>query len=949
MKSLGRLVLLVLLLCLLGVALLEVYFAFDTGRPLTLGRILWVAALAGLVFWIVKKQRAEAAGAGRARKRPKRALRNDGGGDLAGHEPLHSNVLHWLLKLGALLILWGYFQVDLPDIIARNSSAMLFISAAVLSTVAKLLHWALRLRVRPLPKSRVSNRDEVCVYLRSFQRDEAGSFNELNWTNAFFGLNPNLAAADAEVSYSRMFYMANPLTVFRLLLLKSRETAEEQLLGSLARKMPVVAIGKPGEAMPTLGAQRAYVSDGEWQEAVLSAMDKASLVVIQPGESKHIIWEIDRSLERVDHGRILFWLTGLEQEQARYEVLRIHLEQKSGLKFPRHLGKHVFLAIVEGVPRMLEVVERNAFAWPLNGSRVDFRRTLAQVLPGAKPQPARVPPRGWLPRFVSSTIRKATVVSALCFWQLIGPLLCLCFLSLTGVVRESWDVWDLGRRTAKATAETMATETTQASEIKWRRIPGWKPSSIYDPNTGSHAGEQEFYGWSYGHGAFMLVSALKMTPGLASIYERAPLEHLRKDLSAINGLNGVVLGELSDFDDGGRKWVQAEFKAENFDLTWTQDTIWLRMLTAGARGIVRSTLGPEGHTLAFVFAPATSAVFAREPLHRIMESLVVKARIPAESHPLSTTPPTAEMTRGWERAEEVRHVLDKLPEFELTMPNCWARQDEKTFALGKSAVLTWSFRASEITDRSVREAAERELRSFELVEGRNWRIVKWFEYGNEGILEGESSSARLIQKTWAGPLGVVTTRAWCNKEHYAQVESLMRKAATGLRMVHVEGVEMAASNKLTALPLSHAVVGIKAPYVLHLQPGWAGADAVQGLDRLILLAEPFESTIAVTSADIDSAAKRERFAREKWQSIADYIAKNTRGEGIVSVQPRETIEFSGVAGGSGFRTRMDVQPTERGVYQQTIYGVLCGEKFYTVFCASPFKRDRKSTRLNSSH
>ena len=45
----------------------------------------------------------------------------------------------------------------------------------------------------------------------------------------------------------------------------------------------VVAIGKPGEDLPTPGAARIYVSDEEWKEEVKRRMRAARLVVIRAG------------------------------------------------------------------------------------------------------------------------------------------------------------------------------------------------------------------------------------------------------------------------------------------------------------------------------------------------------------------------------------------------------------------------------------------------------------------------------------------------------------------------------------------------------------------------------------------------------------------------------------------------------------------------------------------
>jgi hypothetical protein len=46
---------------------------------------------------------------------------------------------------------------------------------------------------------------------------------------------------------------------------------------------PFVAIGRPGERLPQLGAIRLYVADPEWQEMVTRLMSEAALVVLRAG------------------------------------------------------------------------------------------------------------------------------------------------------------------------------------------------------------------------------------------------------------------------------------------------------------------------------------------------------------------------------------------------------------------------------------------------------------------------------------------------------------------------------------------------------------------------------------------------------------------------------------------------------------------------------------------
>lgn len=87
-------------------------------------------------------------------------------------------------------------------------------------------------------------------------------------------------------------------------------TPEQEMAGILAHLGPVVAIGKPGEPLPELGAARLYVSDDRWQGKVIELMSKAALVVIRLGASPGLLWEIEQSLDRLPRRRLVFAVLG---------------------------------------------------------------------------------------------------------------------------------------------------------------------------------------------------------------------------------------------------------------------------------------------------------------------------------------------------------------------------------------------------------------------------------------------------------------------------------------------------------------------------------------------------------------------------------------------------------------------------------------------------------------
>jgi hypothetical protein len=112
------------------------------------------------------------------------------------------------------------------------------------------------------------------------------------------------------VIYLRSFQMdkhfaRRPLALWRVV---SVSTEEEQLVQALDEIGRVVAIGKPGERLPRLGAQRIYVEDADWQQQIRSWFTRAALVVIQvpPKPTEGVTWEIEQSLRVVALDRLVF-------------------------------------------------------------------------------------------------------------------------------------------------------------------------------------------------------------------------------------------------------------------------------------------------------------------------------------------------------------------------------------------------------------------------------------------------------------------------------------------------------------------------------------------------------------------------------------------------------------------------------------------------------------------
>jgi hypothetical protein len=75
-------------------------------------------------------------------------------------------------------------------------------------------------------------------------------------------------------------------------------SAEQELAFILNRIGPVIAIGKPGESLPELGAARMYVEHDAWQRTVLEKLDQSALAIVRVGASPGVLWELDQVMSR---------------------------------------------------------------------------------------------------------------------------------------------------------------------------------------------------------------------------------------------------------------------------------------------------------------------------------------------------------------------------------------------------------------------------------------------------------------------------------------------------------------------------------------------------------------------------------------------------------------------------------------------------------------------------
>jgi hypothetical protein len=110
--------------------------------------------------------------------------------------------------------------------------------------------------------------------------------------------------------------------------LLSKKTLEERLITVLGRYGPVVAIGRPGEDVPELGAARVYVGDDHWKDLITDLLsERGAVALLRAGETQGLRWELRKVGKMLSPGQFLlflpFALTGTRATRdARYAAFR---------------------------------------------------------------------------------------------------------------------------------------------------------------------------------------------------------------------------------------------------------------------------------------------------------------------------------------------------------------------------------------------------------------------------------------------------------------------------------------------------------------------------------------------------------------------------------------------------------------------------------------------------
>ncbi len=246
-------------------------------------------------------------------------------------------LINLLLRVGGFILLVPGFVLTTPGSEVRSTIretlGTLFVPAVVFAVAAFPIGLWLTFRVRKteslgLTASMRNDTRPPVLYLRTFETDR--------------------------VRYSQL--VATFVAQRRIM------TLEESLAKIFDEVGPFVAIGRPGEALPTLGAARGYYGQ-EWKSVVIDLIQSARLVVMRLGVSGEggLDWELGEVVRLcAPHRFILMIGSGSKADREAYRIFR----SKTAIVFPHILPRDPLNALFLSFDDGWRPIISNTRRWP---------------------------------------------------------------------------------------------------------------------------------------------------------------------------------------------------------------------------------------------------------------------------------------------------------------------------------------------------------------------------------------------------------------------------------------------------------------------------------------------------------------------------------------------------------------------------------------------------------
>ena len=245
------------------------------------------------------------------------------------------------------------------------------------------------------------------VFLRPFEDDRSTSLQPDGLVSAFTGLRRevNFVQSRTKRTGGRISPVGFPgdlpaCPTSRMLFDHDVATSEESICRYFGSQGPVIAIGKPGEALPTPGGPRVCTSEttfGRRPSRRNSGGRKQSWS--SRGLAAGVRWELEQIHALVEPSRVLFCLAGFWKDPDAYEKLRRSLNEIMQCDFPRvvpFLDRPAFVFFDrDWTPRLQPLSYKCPALWPLTGDAADLKRSLRPFVRGLEggERQSPLPPR----------------------------------------------------------------------------------------------------------------------------------------------------------------------------------------------------------------------------------------------------------------------------------------------------------------------------------------------------------------------------------------------------------------------------------------------------------------------------------------------------------------------------------------------------------------------------
>lgn len=137
---------------------------------------------------------------------------------------------------------------------------------------------------------------------------------------------------------------------------------EQRMFGDCMRQIgPYIAVARPDEPFPELGAARKQIAGADWQRVVCELLDRAAAVIVQASTSSGLRWELEQ-LKARRMARKVLWI--LPRWQSEYAAFSASVAPLLSCPLPAKLPKTRLVAFRgDWVPYVLEA--RSGLLWTL--------------------------------------------------------------------------------------------------------------------------------------------------------------------------------------------------------------------------------------------------------------------------------------------------------------------------------------------------------------------------------------------------------------------------------------------------------------------------------------------------------------------------------------------------------------------------------------------------------